>query len=399
MSTTRSEHICDNCEEPATRRCAGCRKVWYCSKKCQEEFWPLHVFACNLNGKPIRTCYHLAKAARRDEFPEDPQTLEDYGFNRAFSNTNRSNLLGLYQGLFNHLRVSPRDVHNWRLKGRLGTEIKAAFGQLPIQSRGQYYAWFIQNQYILDESTPTPVERQLLTQIEETTLRLWKFTGGSESLSPQQIQERIAKMPSARRSCYHLLLPLFMDSMSHPHPSMDCWIEFGFCACKSQRQESTLYSIYRELLNKCSFDEFVTAFQSCTLLHLMDSKGFGQRRRTIKNLDEVLGTGSIIKSVWHLKQLFEVVSEEGADDFDPHPAVRVNYGFLNCRNDSEFKDLVALYKQVLDMERVDPITLHEAAMKGKLFEFISQFVELKRKSVRKSVARLLENPYPLAPLP
>ncbi|KAG5635941.1 hypothetical protein H0H81_009626 [Sphagnurus paluster] len=304
-------------------------------------------------------------------------------------------LLGLYQGLFDLPWVSPRDVHNWRLKGRLGTEIKAAFGQLPADNRGAYYTWFLQNQYILDKSIPIPVDEQLLNQVEETTLRAWRFTGHSESLSSQQIQEKISEMSPARSSCYYLVLALLIDPMSHPHPNMVCWFEFGFCTCRGRMQESILTYIYRALMRQCSFDELVDAFDSATLPQLMDSKGFGQLRRAITDLDDFMGSTSFRKSVWDLKQLVEVASGEGGGTFDlVIPSVRVDYGFMNCRSDSEFKDLIALYKQVFDMEHFSPIGLHEAAIQGKLLEHMEKFVQLK-KSARKQFVRLLKNIYPL----
>ena len=38
-----------------------------------------------------------------DTLPTDKQTLEDYGFNKAYTSFNQMMLLGLYQGLFKYL--------------------------------------------------------------------------------------------------------------------------------------------------------------------------------------------------------------------------------------------------------------------------------------------------------
>src|ERR1700722_11386075 len=107
-------HICDACDQPATQRCSRCRtpSAWYCSRKCQQELWTQHIFECNPR-KPISTAYYLARACLRDVFPDDPQTCEDYGFNRAFTPENRSKLLGLYIGLISYERVSPGLRGNW----------------------------------------------------------------------------------------------------------------------------------------------------------------------------------------------------------------------------------------------------------------------------------------------
>jgi len=102
-------HLCKSCDAPSTLRCSGCSKVYYCSKKCQKDAWAVHIFDCNPK-KPINTAYYLARAARRDRFPEDPQTCKDYGFERAFTAQNRSKLLGLFQGLVKRRRPQNFEV-------------------------------------------------------------------------------------------------------------------------------------------------------------------------------------------------------------------------------------------------------------------------------------------------
>ncbi|GLB34185.1 hypothetical protein LshimejAT787_0110690 [Lyophyllum shimeji] len=370
MSVSES-HLCRTCDEPASRRCGGCLRVW--------------------RGKPIKTSYYLYRAALEDRMPDHAETLEDYGFERVLTNTDRSHLLGLYIGLFLYHRVHPRDVHNWRINGTLIKEIKAVYEKLPVDNRGGYYPWFLANQYVLDHSLPLPMT--LDDSIQDVITRSWRFTGGSRAYSVPQIEEEISKLPLSRQICHELYHSLLFDNMSYPAPSLASWVRFGFCTCSNAHEESSLGVLYQRLIHRCTFDEFAGAFEAGELLKLMDFKGF-KGHRHIAHMEEVLGSGSgPIKSVWYLKQLVEVPSDE--EHFHLHPAVRVDYGFINCSNETEFEDLKALYKQVLDMPRVNPLELHEAAIRGKIFEFVTRFVKVK-KNVVKQLQRLLRNPYPLS---
>ena len=43
--------VCQECKvKPSKFECAGCSKMWYCSRECQEKNWPKHEVKC---GQPI----------------------------------------------------------------------------------------------------------------------------------------------------------------------------------------------------------------------------------------------------------------------------------------------------------------------------------------------------------
>ena len=44
---------CANCNKSCTgkKRCSNCKSIVYCSRKCQETYWPLHKTQCNLIAK------------------------------------------------------------------------------------------------------------------------------------------------------------------------------------------------------------------------------------------------------------------------------------------------------------------------------------------------------------
>lgn len=85
-------------EEANLKRCSGCQNVYYCSTACQNYDWVYHIFDCNPR-RQINTADYLARAVREDVLPVHPQTCEDYGFNRAITDDEKSNLLSLYIGM------------------------------------------------------------------------------------------------------------------------------------------------------------------------------------------------------------------------------------------------------------------------------------------------------------
>jgi hypothetical protein len=149
------DRLCQFCrEEPGNRKCSGCSRAWYCSRKCQKDAWFLHKFDCNA-GNPT-TADYLVLACVQDVIPTHQQTLIDYGFQRAFTEENQSRLIGLYIGLTNKslLGVSAKTLHRWRKDGVLIPEIIKQFESLPPFNRGGYYPWFLENQWVLDGKTP-----------------------------------------------------------------------------------------------------------------------------------------------------------------------------------------------------------------------------------------------------
>jgi hypothetical protein len=352
--------------------------------------WVRHIFDCNPR-RGINTADYLALAVRDDLIPEHPQTLIDYGFERAFTVENRTKLFGLFVGLIHVLGVKPQLIHKWRLNGTLIREIHAAYEKVPVSSRGGYYPWFTKNQYVLDDSMPIPTDHRY-----DFAQKAWVFVGGSPSDTEGQIKAQVATWPSNKQIC-HALYAILLGEW-HPGPSQYLWVLFGFCVTRDRYEESSLGVLYRELIMLCTFDEFTTAFESSTLFSLIVSKGI-QRRSSNPywdfanwdDLEDVLsGSPQVFKSVWYLKQY---VMAEDSEEVKPIPAVTVDYGFMNCKDEEDTSNLKRLYKQILEMPKVKPLELHEAAIKGELFKYAGRLVQLEKK--KKKFQRLLKNPYPL----
>jgi hypothetical protein len=66
-------------------------------------------------------------ATFEDMFPDDPQTNEDYFFNRVRTPHDKTYLFGLYIGILKYHDVKPSTLHEWRLSGTMVENIKALY--------------------------------------------------------------------------------------------------------------------------------------------------------------------------------------------------------------------------------------------------------------------------------
>ncbi|KAG1852431.1 hypothetical protein DFJ58DRAFT_411380 [Suillus subalutaceus] len=375
---------CNACRESSNlKRCSGCHKVWYCSVTCQKSHWVRHIFACKPR-RPITTADHLALAVRNNDLPQDPQTCEDYGFDRAFTVENRCNLLGLYIGLMdpNRIGITPKTIDDWRVRGVLVEEIKAAYYKIPTESRGGYFPWFLQNQHTLNPSAAG--DSQLNDEGDAMVLRAWRFTGGAETDSPADIKARLISMPHDRQTC-HVFYALLLSRL-FPAPIDNLWIPFGFCSCACEEEEMYLSTRYQALIAKCTFDEFCDAFSSARILDLFRKNGIVV---DVRYLADVLQNHDMHKSVWDLKQ-FAIQTNEQNPEGRMVNSVACDYGFMNCRKDAEVQALKKVYRSFFERHDADPLALHDAAIRGNIFGYLGSLIKLNRK-----YERLMKNPYPL----
>ncbi|PCH40899.1 hypothetical protein WOLCODRAFT_99513 [Wolfiporia cocos MD-104 SS10] len=209
------------------------------------------------------------------------------------------------------------------------------------------------------------------------------------SYTQRQEAEIVKNWPKNKRRCYNFCVLLYYW---HPTPSWEEWVYFGFCTCTSAESEIKLRALYRELLDRCTFEEFCAAFEASSIIALFDRHGFTSQRKNFHNLEDILsGSPHMYKSVWKLKQF--VMNK----DMWLSPSVYVDYGFMNCRTSDEFAELKALYKLLFELEcktSFDPVELHNAAIKGKILQYASRLLKFK-KGQKKLYARLMRNPYPL----
>ena len=63
---------CAGCGEPATKRCARCKEVWYCGSECQRKHWKEHKSECRTAKATAKK--KLKEAKRRGALePEGPE--------------------------------------------------------------------------------------------------------------------------------------------------------------------------------------------------------------------------------------------------------------------------------------------------------------------------------------
>ncbi|GKT52889.1 hypothetical protein ColTof4_13138 [Colletotrichum tofieldiae] len=100
------------------------------------------------------TAHGLSAALRNDEIPTDPLVLADFGFNKCFSGIDRAHLSMVYSALMVDLEVRPSELNKWKAKGMqfVGDKIRAKFMAKKERIYKLHLTWFLENQYIWDES-------------------------------------------------------------------------------------------------------------------------------------------------------------------------------------------------------------------------------------------------------
>ncbi|KAJ6554358.1 hypothetical protein B0H19DRAFT_1220477 [Mycena capillaripes] len=384
-------HLCGSCGVSANVRCSACKKVWYCSQNCQQKDWPSHLVDCD-PGRPITSADHLRAAAhRRKLFPDDLEKLSDYGFTRV-DEVGGKMLLDVYRVVFDE-GVRSRDLQKWKDSGLLLVEVEKLLRRLETWKTHTVMPWFERHRHALDPALPVPEDKTPARKLEAAIVELWKKVGDFPSQNMDEISLAMRTRWSPKRMeffSFRAMLP----EVGHPAPSMEIWVTFGFCACHDESEESFLGITYKILAGRCSYDEFCTAYETYTIIQLLDAKELRGRRMLLPYLEDAL-SGPTRKSVWYLKQ--HTQDQESARS-SMVPALHVDYGFMNCTSETEYQDLKAMYKGIFERRDANPLKLHEACVSGALYEYaLGLFPELKNKKNRaKKFKRLMKNPYPLA---
>ena len=374
------------------KRCAGCKKVGYCSTSCQKEHWPIHIFDCKPN-KPISTVYHLRRDLLNDVIPVDAQTRIDYGFDKAsktLGGNSENKLVSLYQGLF-MLGVTEKELRRWQSERSMVENVKKTYETLPPENRGAYYPWFLQHQELLDGTPVDPSHAMQATM--ESTLAMWRkgwrYMGGSPHATEDEMKLALSALSPRRTDCF-----LFVStalSSCRPNPFTSSWLTFGFVSTNNGGAELGLGGLYQSLIEQCTFDEFCSAYEISSIPALFERKGLGKRGHLF--CDVMASSPRAFKVVWHLKHYVDQLASSTPDSPPtPTPEVLRDYGYGNCKNTSEWKLLDDLYTKLFaDKTRADPLKLHEACQKGELLDFAKQFVKLAPWTAK--YTRLLKNSY------
>ena len=181
-----------------------------------------------------------------------------------------------------------------------------------------------------------------------------------------------------------------------PFPRDDAWVTYGFCTCYTKGEQARLLSLYRKLLQQCSFNEFWDARRNSTVIALFDKYGLGSERKSFRHFQSVMDNNKALPSVWYLKSfVYDQITMELPSSMR---AVMIDYGFMHCRNATDRIRLRQSYREIFD-QKVDELLLHEACLAGQLFEFCSPFFLPTTWTLedREYFQALMKNPYPLTP--
>ena len=366
---------CMQCERETSRKCSRCFGSWFCSESCEREAEdsPVHKFICSI-GRPLDTADYLQRACISDSMPEDEDVLHDFRFSKFCSGTDKSRLLGLYQGLLYYIPepVSSRDLHDWQIKGTLTEHIIAKYETIPAHARGGYFPWFLRNLNQFNKADDTDKSDFFAPVLPYLDVTDRKNAG---NFQPKSKQDSFA--------LYSLLLQDY-----HPDPSTQLYKNFGFCTGSGLAAERILPQLYKQLISKCTFTEFWTSYQSNNLLTLLEAKGI--KKHQWPEHFETFMTNYFAHgwcwSVWDLK-IFLLGKET-----DPPRSVSVDYGFIHC----DIPQMVALkgiYERLLYdiLLPADPMELHQACIEGRLYDFASKYLG----ELDSMYRILMKNPYPL----
>ncbi|CAB4478429.1 unnamed protein product [Rhizophagus irregularis] len=369
---------CSICEKPTTQRCSRCHTKYYCSKSCQKEDYPNHVRDC-----PSRSAEILVKDVFSDTLPTNYAVRYEYGFCNCVYPEEESMLLGLYGGLIKYIECSASQLHSWWKSGNLPFHIKKAFEDSNTTSG--YYQWFLKNEHVLQGLRKYEGEKSN----KEIANKLHAMV--KPYLSEHDLTVPIKSLPETKRIVCLFYITILSDHI--PGIDQQNWIDFGFCSCKfgsdhlGEIEERRLADLYKELIIQegCKVDEFHDAYLSGTILDLLRKYCSSNNCNWLsENKIEVRGHNQPNKSVYDLKQY--ALSESAR----LVPSVNVDYGFMNCRTESEKRQLKHTYRKLIKTPRFDPRDLHCACIAGKTFDYVRSI--LPNEGLK---ANLFKNPYPL----
>lgn len=390
-------HLCTRCErsDPPPKRCAACKKAWYCSSQCQRRDWVCHIFDCNPT-RAITSADYIALAVEQNEYPEHVEAVADYGFGNSTEQEHSDKLLKVYSDLLHPETgrgIKATTLHRWKTEGTLVENMVRELQDLPRESDNDHLSWFLENPDVVDGMSVREYELQWMLPYEQSMRRTFGFIGLSETLPADDMIQYNNSLPTHKQECLMFYSILLMKALLNP--SNLTWVKFGFASCR-RSSESVLVEMFTMLIHSCTFDEFCAAYESGSLLLLM-IKACG-----IHIVDPYIATfltetPEPVRSVWWLHQYIENVvtgGHESNPSFMPmNPIILTDYGFMNCKTPEDHRLLIDLYKSFFADMDSDPLALHDACMEGRLFRYFTddQKCQLRQK---KKYRRLLLNPHP-----
>ncbi|KZS95539.1 hypothetical protein SISNIDRAFT_548421 [Sistotremastrum niveocremeum HHB9708] len=355
---------CVVCETPTKKTCHGCPMTPYCSTSCQKKDWIVHIVTCNRPGREITTADRLAAMVLSGNTANKDATLCDYGFLNLSSRDGLVILSGIYREVFTVLDIKPKTLHRWRLEGTRYTNLLKAYGEAGTNIDPAHYAWLRQHPNLFDPPTkdsPAQVwDRDIHAKLWTHIVRMAKDPSGVEMMSEMD------SWPPHKQLCWDFYVMIFGESKpTARYPEQ--WIKFGFCVDDKNDSvpwEGPIRSLYAELMQRCAFDEFCTAFNTSCLVDLMDKHGLKERRLAVPgaaDFQRILSQSPYhIPCAWILKTLMHCPP-------GLQPALLRPFGFSNCRHGKDGVQLVRFYTTLFKLD-VSISRVQHAAEQDRLYQ-------------------------------
>ncbi|KAI8710842.1 hypothetical protein NCS52_01526900 [Fusarium sp. LHS14.1] len=405
--------LCAGCwEVETTRRCSHCRRSLFCGKNCERKMPLSHLLKCNM--RQVTSADYLYEDVLEDELPTDPQVRQDYWFDRCQNKNEESHLCGVFAGLVHYHpnHITREELHQWRSdpggNPYLVAKIVEKFEELPNNSRGAYFPWFLRHRTRFElpachhsiPQAPCP-----MTQVQNMQARARKY------LAPEDQHKDVKDLtPFTKMHCF-VFYSMTVDNLYPPPVNREHshWFDFGFVVSHDQHEERMLGSMYNTMLfgstsheeyarsigssamaewmNKkdptCSFDEFWKAWERGKLMTIFNKCW---PDLTTKDTFKLVKYDLLIRlrvfleaetprpSIWKLRHFLamEDVSVESAVA-EIAWAAR-DYGFSEQLDTRTTMDLRNFYVQLF--KKAEPLVIHCERMKGNLVQFAERHVDI-----------------------
>ncbi|EMR61650.1 hypothetical protein UCREL1_11423 [Eutypa lata UCREL1] len=329
--------------------CQKCGVTAYCGLDCYREDWYRHKFSCTL-GRSIDATDYLVLACHTNQFPQDDDVAEQYGFMYFATGKDRLRLFEVYRRL----------IIEWGINEE---ELRAALKQNKLKEILTFRCSQTRDAIMLSDSQWLESQEGFGVNGKKQELLTIFEAAREELLSCDERKLPFAELrPPEKR--YALLFYVQICNGIKPDVDEDNWISLGFCTAPDAVSEDRLCSAYESLVGRCTFNEFWGSMAESAIVELFDKYGLTDIISPMRNFKDFMA--SVKKwhqSVWELKRFTRM------NVSDPFRAVVVDYGFMNCKDAHQRMQLRSMYQEYFERGE-DEMRLHEACVAGQLASFL-----------------------------
>ena len=289
-------------------------------------------------------------ACHTNQFPQDDDVAEQYGFMYFATGKDRLRLFEVYRRL----------IIEWGINEE---ELRAALKQNKLKEILTFRCSQTRDAIMLSDSQWLESQEGFGVNGKKQELLTIFEAAREELLSCDERKLPFAELrPPEKR--YALLFYVQICNGIKPDVDEDNWISLGFCTAPDAVSEDRLCSAYESLVGRCTFNEFWGSMAESAIVELFDKYGLTDIISPMRNFKDFMA--SVKKwhqSVWELKRFTRM------NVSDPFRAVVVDYGFMNCKDAHQRMQLRSMYQEYFERGE-DEMRLHEACVAGQLASFL-----------------------------